>query len=82
MTEPLLTRHQVVERVNAELGIPITLSTIEKAGMKRTGPKPAANYGKAYLYEKEAAFAWARTLITNASTHARHEKARLHGAAK
>ena len=33
MTEPLLTRHQVVERVNAELGIPITLSTIEKAAM-------------------------------------------------
>lgn len=64
MTEPLLTRHQIVERVNAELGIPITLSTIEKAAMNGNGPKPAANYGKAYLYEKETAFDWARKLIT------------------
>lgn len=70
MTEPLLTCHQVVERVNAELGIPITMSTIEKAAMNGNGPKPAANYGKAYLYEKAAAFDWARTLITPASVAA------------
>lgn len=66
MTEPLLTRTQLVERVRAELGIPLTMSTIEKAAMHGKGPEPAATYGKTYLYEKETAFAWARSLITPA----------------
>jgi hypothetical protein len=62
--EPLLTRDQIVESVREELGIPITKSTIEKAAMNGTGPRPDARYGKALLYEKKTAFDWARTLIT------------------
>jgi hypothetical protein len=66
MAEPLLTRAQIVAAVRAELGIPIALSTIEKAAMNGGGPKPAARYGKAYLYEKAPAFEWAKTLIVPA----------------
>jgi hypothetical protein len=69
-TERLFTRTEIVEAINAELGIPVALSTIEKAAMNGGGPKPAARYGKAYLYEKASAFEWARTLITPAQQDA------------
>lgn len=59
---PLLTRDDIVNLVRQELGIPITKSTIEKAGMNKTGPKPAERYGKQLLYRKSDALAWARTL--------------------
>ncbi len=62
--EPLLTRDQIVERARLELGIPITKSTIEKAAMNGTGPRPAARYGKAFLYEPRVALDWARSLVT------------------
>jgi hypothetical protein len=63
MTERLFTRAEIVAAINAELGIPVALSTIEKAAMNGNGPKAAARYGKAFLYEKASAFDWARTLI-------------------
>jgi hypothetical protein len=62
--EPLMTRAQIIESVRAELGIPITVSTIEKAGMNGTGPQPVARYGKTLLYEKQPALDWARTLLS------------------
>jgi hypothetical protein len=68
MTEsntPLITRDQIVERVREKLGIPITKSTIEKAAMHGTGPKPAEKYGKTLLYREADALAWARTLTTS-----------------
>jgi hypothetical protein len=63
-SEPLLTRAQIVARVKADLGIPISVSTIEKAGMNGTGPEPAAKYGRSFLYTWDSAAAWARGLIT------------------
>ena len=62
--EPLLTRDHIVDAAQTELGIPITKSTIDKAAMNGTGPKPAARYGKAFLYEKSVALDWVRSLIT------------------
>ena len=62
--EILVTRDQIVQIVREELGIPITKSAIEKAAMLGIGPEPAARYGKAFLYRKGVALAWARTLIS------------------
>lgn len=67
MSDPLLTRAQLVTSIRDELGIPVKLSTIEKAAMNGTGPAPAAKYGRAYLYEKAPAFEWAQGLITPAA---------------
>ena len=65
MTEPLLTRAQAVETINAELGIPVTKAMLDIAASKGTGPAPAARMGKRrFLYEKEAVFAWARALVS------------------
>ena len=61
--DPLLTRGQIVEDAREE-GIPITKSTIEKAGMNGTGPEPEARYGKQFLYRRSKARAWYRSLLS------------------
>ena len=61
---PYLTREQIAEAAKAELGIPLTLSAINKAAADGRGPKPVARYGNAYLYEKAAALEWVRSLVT------------------
>lgn len=67
-----LTRAQIVEVAQAELGIPITISTIEKAGMKGTGPTVAARYGKQHLHKKSAAMEWVKSLITPVADNPSH----------
>jgi hypothetical protein len=65
LTEPLLTRAQAVEVINEELGIPVTKWMLDTAASRGTGPSPAARMGKrCFLYEKQAVFAWAKSLIT------------------
>ncbi len=67
INDPLLTRDQIVEVVNEKLGIPVKKSTIEKAAMNGTGPKPHVRYGNALLYKESVALAWALTLISPVS---------------
>jgi len=59
-----LTRDQIAEFARVELGIPLTVSAINKAAANGHGPTPKARYGNAYLYEKAAALEWAKTTIS------------------
>ena len=61
--DPLITRKEVVAVVRAETGIPLSESRLEKLAMLGKGPEPAATYGRRYLYSKDVAIAWARSLI-------------------
>jgi hypothetical protein len=62
MNKPLITRVQLATLANEVLGVPVKVSTIEKAAHRGTGPKPAARYGKAFLYDPDEGLAWVRTL--------------------
>lgn len=66
--EPYLTREEIAATAKAELGIPLTLSAINKAAADGRGPKPVARYGNAYLYEKGPALEWARSLLAPVAT--------------
>jgi len=69
MDKPLLTRADIVRRVREVTGAPITPSTLDKACMRGTGPKPVARFGKrSYLYTEDDALAWARSLINPISS--------------
>lgn len=61
--EPYLTREQIAETAKTELGIPLTLSGINKAAADGRGPKPAARFGNSFLYERAAALEWCRSLV-------------------
>ena len=65
---PLLTRKGAVEFCNAELGIPVTESTLDKKAMRGEGPKPAAFYGKRELYSQKEIREWALQLCTDEPT--------------
>ena len=61
---PLLTRKQLAETAKRRLGIPLTVSRIEKLAMVGKGPPVAAKYGNTHLHEEEAGLEWARNLLT------------------
>jgi hypothetical protein len=61
--EPYVTRQQAVDVIRAELGIPLGLSALEKAGMRGDGPKPTAAYGRTLLYKRADVLAWAKGLV-------------------
>jgi hypothetical protein len=65
--EPMwITRAEAAEAIRAELGIPVTLSAINKAASLGYGPRPATKYGKTFLYEKAVVLKWARSLLSSA----------------
>lgn len=63
INEPLLTREQARELVEKQLGIPLSLSTMNKHVMKGIGPKPAAKYGRRDLYRPSDALEYGKSLI-------------------
>ena len=60
---PLMTRRQFVEFVKRQTGIPLTYSRLMKDGASGRGPRPAAVFGKRYLYSEAAALAYAKALV-------------------
>lgn len=58
--EPLVTARQLVEKVNREEGIPLTLSRLHKLSSQGRGPKPFGKYGPANLYRPTTGLDWAR----------------------
>ncbi len=64
MTQPLMTRFQVLEFVRDELGIPLSLTTLEKMCMPSVGKGPpvAGMWSRRPLYDREAVRAWALEL--------------------
>lgn len=62
--KPLLTREHAVALIRERIGIPMTLSTFEKACIEPTGPKPAAKYGRRHLYDEAAILAWGWSRLT------------------
>ncbi len=59
---PLLTRKHGVDRLR-EVGIPITLSTMNKHCAAGTGPEPAGVFGSRDLYEEDELLRWAQARI-------------------
>ena len=62
--ERLLTRNEVVAVVNAELGVPLTTSRLDKDCMSGVAPQPAAYYGRRRLYRCADVIAYAKRLLT------------------
>jgi hypothetical protein len=60
---PLMTRRELVEVARRETGIPVTYSRLMKDAADGKGPKPAAQFGKQYLYKPADAIAYAKSLI-------------------
>ena len=57
---PLLTRKQLVEHINQELGIPLKLSSFMKLQMKKESRlEPDAFYGKCELFKPSRGAEWA-----------------------
>ena len=61
--EALLTIQDAVEFIRRETGIPITRSRIEKDSSNGITPKPAATYGRRYLWRRAEMLDYARSLI-------------------
>ena len=60
--EALLTIQDAVELIRRETGIPITRSRIKDSSNGIT-PKPAATYGRRYLWRRAEMLDYARSLI-------------------
>ena len=60
---PLMTRRQFVEFVKRQTGIPLTYSRLMKDGASGRGPRPAAVFGKRYLYSEADALTYAKALV-------------------
>lgn len=61
--EMLLTIHDAVELIRRETGIPITRSRIIKDSANGITPKPAATFGRRYLWRRAEMLEYARSLI-------------------
>ena len=61
--EKYVTRVGLVELVNKELGIPLSLSVLNKDACQGRGPKVAARYGNKDLYLPEEGLRYARSRI-------------------
>ena len=60
MSERFVTRKGLAELVNTQLGIPLTKSRIDKLAMQGKGPRKAASYGPADLYDPDEGLNWAK----------------------
>ena len=63
ITEKYVTRLGIVDLVNKELGVPITLSTVNKDTHYGRGPIPVARYGNKDLYTPEEALRYGRSRV-------------------
>ena len=63
MTTRYVTRREGVKLVNEQLGIPLSLSTVEKDACLGVGPVPAASYGPKHLYTPEEFLRYAQNRI-------------------
>jgi len=61
--EILITIDDAVALIRKEVGIPITKSRIHKDSAKGIAPKPAATFGRRYLWKPDAMLSYARMLI-------------------
>jgi hypothetical protein len=61
--ELLVSIDDAVALIRKETGIPITKSRIHKDSAKCVAPKPAAIFGRRYLWRPNEMVAYARTLI-------------------
>jgi hypothetical protein len=61
--EKLVALDDAVELIREETGIPITRSRIHKDSALGIAPKPAATFGRRYLWRPEDIIAYARGLI-------------------
>ena len=62
-TFPLMTSRQFVAFVQRQTGIPLTLSRLMKDSALGRAPKPAAVFGRRYLYREADALIYAKALI-------------------
>ena len=62
--ERLHTREAVVALIEQRFGIPMKLSTLEKACADGIGPEPAAKFGKRFLYTEAAVLSFGRALLS------------------
>jgi hypothetical protein len=65
---PLLTAQRVCKLVEDRLGVPLRRSRLHKDSALGKGPKPAARFGKQYLYDEAEALRYARSLISEPET--------------
>ena len=65
MSERFVTRKELAELVNTQLGIPLTKSRINKLAMQRKGPPVAGRYGPADLIDPVKGMDWARRTFAN-----------------
>lgn len=63
MADKFCTREEGCKLVHDQLGIPLKLSAVEKAGHRGDGPKVAAKYGKRLLYRPDDFLAWAQSRL-------------------
>ena len=61
--EALVTIDDAVALIRRETGIPITKSRIHKDSAKGLCPKPAATFGRRYLWHPSEIITYARSLI-------------------
>lgn len=61
--EKYVTRREGVELVRSQLGIPLSLATVERDAYLGRGPEPDALYGKTHLYKPEKFLEYARNRI-------------------
>jgi hypothetical protein len=63
MSTKYVTRREGVRLVNDKLGIPLSMSTVEKDACLGVGPTPAATYGPKHLYTPEEFLRYAQARI-------------------
>jgi hypothetical protein len=68
--ELLVGIDDAVALIREQTGIPITKSRIHKDSAKGIAPKPAATFGRRYLWHPNEMVAYARTLIKPAGAAA------------
>jgi hypothetical protein len=61
--ERLVTRQGLVELINEQTGIPLTLSQLEKLAHKGLGPPIEAYYGNRHLHDPTKGLDWAKDLV-------------------
>lgn len=63
-----VTRREGVRLVREELGIPLSLSVVNKDACRGTGPVVAATYGPKHLYTPEEFLRYAQGRIVKSTT--------------
>lgn len=71
----LFTRREGIELIRVELGVPIPLSRFEKDAMNGAAPRPAATYGRHFLYTRAQILGYGRSLIERTGEPSRESAA-------